>query len=151
MLLPDILSQLHTNQLNYILPRSCSNQTCHLALPLSFSCLNLLITMEFPFVHPSIPLLSIFIFLLPSSIHAQMCQRNGGKETLKYPFGSNSDCGSPLFQPHITCNQPKLTFTTHTGTYPITSIDQTNHLYRITVKHKWTWTKFIFMFTFKKK
>ncbi|KAK2428643.1 wall-associated receptor kinase [Trifolium repens] len=77
---------------------------------------------------PSLPLLTIFLFLLPSSIQSQMCLRNCGKETLKYPFGSGPGCGDPRFHPHITCSQQKLTFTTHTGSYPITSIDYSNQV-----------------------
>lgn len=80
--------------------------------------------------NPSFPLLSIFflLLLLPSLICAQICQRACGKEILKYPFGSGPGCGDPRFQPHISCSQQKLTFTTHTGSYYVNSIDYTNQL-----------------------
>ena len=82
------------------------------------------------FTNPSL-LLSIFLLLLPSLISSQICQKNCGKETVKYPFGSGPGCGDPRFQPHVTCSNQKLTFTTHTGSYPITSIDYTNQIIHI--------------------
>ncbi|CAL0311955.1 unnamed protein product [Lupinus luteus] len=73
--------------------------------------------------YPSLPLLTIFLFFLPTLISAQICQRNCGKEVLKYPFGSGPGCGDPRFQPHVSCSQQRLTLTTHTGSYLVTSID----------------------------
>lgn len=81
--------------------------------------------------YTSLPILSIFLFLLPSLISSQICQRNCGTETLKYPFGSGPGCGDPRFQPHVSCSQQKLTFTTHTGSYLVTSIDYSNQVIHI--------------------
>lgn len=79
-------------------------------------------------------ILSIFFFLLLHLlplISAQICQRSCGKDILKYPFGSGPGCGHPLFQPYISCSQQRLTFTTHTGSYYLTSIDYTNQVIHI--------------------
>ncbi|MED6154847.1 hypothetical protein PIB30_000351 [Stylosanthes scabra] len=80
----------------------------------------------------SVPLLlSIFlllVLLIPCLTFAQVCQRNCGKQILKYPFGSGPGCGDPLFQPHVSCSQQKLTLTTHTGSYLVTSIDYSNQV-----------------------
>lgn len=74
---------------------------------------------------------SFFIFLLLSlspqqrTLAAdQSCRPTCGSLQLKYPFGSGYGCGSPRFHPYVTCepNSNQLTLTTHTGTYPITSI-----------------------------
>ncbi|XP_047154037.1 wall-associated receptor kinase-like 20 [Vigna umbellata] len=89
---------------------------------------SLSISTTMDFSHPSVFLLSFFLFLFPCLISSQICQKNCGKETLKYPFGSGPGCGDPRFQPHVTCSQQKLTFTTHTGSYPVTSIDYANEV-----------------------
>ncbi|KAI4314241.1 hypothetical protein L6164_027170 [Bauhinia variegata] len=78
--------------------------------------------------HHSVPLLSLFLFLLPCLISSQTCQRICGKQILKYPFGSDPGCGDPRFQPHVSCSQQRVTFTTHTGSYPVTSIDYANQI-----------------------
>ncbi|PIN15232.1 hypothetical protein CDL12_12133 [Handroanthus impetiginosus] len=70
----------------------------------------------------------LIALLLPSLISSQTCQKSCGKVLIKYPFGTGPGCGDPRFQPYITCNQQQLTFTTHTGCYPITSIDYNNQV-----------------------
>ncbi|KAK6160101.1 hypothetical protein DH2020_003482 [Rehmannia glutinosa] len=77
--------------------------------------------------NPSITTLlsSVLLIFLPTLISSQTCQKACGKLPIKYPFGTGPGCGDPRFQPYITCNQQQqqLTFSTHTGCYPITSID----------------------------
>lgn len=67
----------------------------------------------------------IFFSSLNSS---QTCQNSCGKQSIKYPLGTGLGCGDPRFQTYVTCNQDQLTFTTHTGSYPITSIDYNNQV-----------------------
>ncbi|KAH7675447.1 Wall-associated receptor kinase galacturonan-binding domain-containing protein [Dioscorea alata] len=78
-------------------------------------------------------LLLLFFFItliIPSPSSSQSCKPFCGPLPLHFPFGSGPGCGHPSFNPHITCNpsQQSLLFTTISGTYPITSIDYTNHL-----------------------
>ncbi|XP_057949297.1 wall-associated receptor kinase-like 20 [Malania oleifera] len=76
-----------------------------------------------------IPLFSVIsLVCLPSLISSQTCQKTCGEQPLRYPFGSGPGCGDPRFQPYVTCNQQKLTLTTHSGCYPITSIDYSNQV-----------------------
>lgn len=65
-----------------------------------------------------------FLFLFPST-SAQTCRTTCGNQPLRYPFGSGPGCGDPRFQGHVKCDEAlqKLTLTTHTGCYPVTSID----------------------------
>ncbi|XP_050237404.1 wall-associated receptor kinase-like 20 [Mercurialis annua] len=70
----------------------------------------------------------ISLIILPSSISSQACKNSCGKIPIKYPFGTGFGCGDPRFQKHVTCNQDKLTLSTHTGSYPITNIDYTTQL-----------------------
>lgn len=81
-----------------------------------------------------ITLLFLISLIFIPSISSQTCQKTCGRQPIKYPFGTGPGCGDPRFQTYITCNQQQqqLTFTTHTGTYPITSIDYTNTLIYIT-------------------
>lgn len=87
-----------------------------------------------PFYSPSTTTTIIFFstitIFLPSLISSQTCQRACGKLPLKYPFGSGPGCGDPRFQRYVTCNndQQQLTFTTHTGSYPVTAIDYSNQV-----------------------
>ncbi|GMP94192.1 hypothetical protein CsSME_00043732 [Camellia sinensis var. sinensis] len=74
----------------------------------------------------------ISLTLFPYLILSQTCQRTYGKQPIKYPFGTGPGCGDPRFQTHITCSQDQLTFSTHTGCYPVTSIDYTNQVLYIT-------------------
>ncbi|KAL6187401.1 hypothetical protein ACLB2K_038800 [Fragaria x ananassa] len=81
--------------------------------------------------HPSTTVITSFIFTfltLPSSITSQICQRSCDKIPLRFPFGSDAGCGDPRFHQSVTCNQDKLTFTTHTGSYSITNIDYTKQV-----------------------
>ncbi|KAJ4822355.1 hypothetical protein Tsubulata_044859 [Turnera subulata] len=74
-------------------------------------------------------LLSIIAFLnLPSLTSSQSCKNSCGNIPIKYPFGTGLGCGDPRFQKYVTCNQDKLTLTTHTGCYPVTSIDYNNQV-----------------------
>ncbi|EEF42224.1 uncharacterized protein LOC8287048 [Ricinus communis] len=68
-----------------------------------------------------------FIALL-SLTSAQACKNSCGKIPVKYPFGTGLGCGDPRLQKYVTCNQDKLTLTTHTGCYPVTNIDYTNQV-----------------------
>ncbi|MCD9640284.1 hypothetical protein HAX54_025486 [Datura stramonium] len=68
--------------------------------------------------------LSCIVFLLlPSLITSQTCQKSCGNIPIKYPFGTGPGCGDPRFQPYVICNNQQLSFKTHTGCYPVTSID----------------------------
>ncbi|XP_034691670.1 uncharacterized protein LOC117918845 [Vitis riparia] len=55
------------------------------------------------------------------------CRDTCGSLSVKFPFGTGVGCGSPRFQPYISCSQSsdggdQLLLRTHTGVYPITSI-----------------------------
>ncbi|KAF8390305.1 hypothetical protein HHK36_024830 [Tetracentron sinense] len=65
------------------------------------------------------------IFFLPS-VSSQACKKTCGNQPIQYPFGSGPGCGDPRFQKYVTCNQEKLTLTTHTGSYPVDTIDYNN-------------------------
>ncbi|KAL8142367.1 hypothetical protein V2J09_015399 [Rumex salicifolius] len=77
-------------------------------------------------------LLFLILLSLPITTFSQLCQKFCGTIPLKYPFGSGSGCGDHRFQKYISCNQGQLTFATHTGCYPITSIDYSNDVLYIT-------------------
>ncbi|KAK9276017.1 hypothetical protein L1049_005548 [Liquidambar formosana] len=80
-------------------------------------------------MHSSTTLLFfITLMFLPRPISCQSCQKTCGNQLIKYPFGTGPGCGDPRFQKYVTCNQEKLTFTTHTGCYPITTIDYNNQV-----------------------
>ncbi|KAI3973519.1 hypothetical protein MKW92_035969 [Papaver armeniacum] len=76
----------------------------------------------------SLNLCFIFITLFAPLISSQTCEKVCGDQKLKYPFGSGQGCGDPRFQKFVTCDraQKKLMLNTHTGTYPITSVDYNN-------------------------
>ncbi|KAI3926550.1 hypothetical protein MKX01_011446 [Papaver californicum] len=76
----------------------------------------------------SLSICLICITLFPSLISSQTCEKLCGDQKLRYPFGSGQGCGDPRFQKFVTCDhaQQKLMLNTHTGTYPITSIDYNN-------------------------
>lgn len=68
----------------------------------------------------------------PTIVSSLACQKICGSQVIEYPFGTGPGCGDPRFQPHVTCNaqQQVLTFATHTGCYPVTSVDyQTQVIY----------------------
>ncbi|KAK9750862.1 hypothetical protein RND81_02G227700 [Saponaria officinalis] len=69
----------------------------------------------------------LLVLLLPL-IRSQVCQRFCGDIQLRYPFGGGPGCGDPRFTKYISCNDRMLTFTTHTGSYPVTNIDYTNKI-----------------------
>ncbi|XP_026435019.1 uncharacterized protein LOC113332725 [Papaver somniferum] len=75
-----------------------------------------------------LPISLIFITFLPLLITSQTCEKLCGDQKLRYPFGSAQGCGDPRFQKFIKCDraQQKLMLNTHTGTYPITTIDYDN-------------------------
>ncbi|KAK8655368.1 hypothetical protein V6N13_107948 [Hibiscus sabdariffa] len=65
------------------------------------------------------PLVSLIF--LPSLVSSQACQRTCGNR-------SGLGCGDPRFQQYATCDQQTLSLTTHTGSYPITSMDYRNQV-----------------------
>lgn len=67
----------------------------------------------------------ISLFFLPSRVTPQVCQKACGQIPIKYPLGSGSGCGDPRFARYVTCDpdQQTLTLNTHTGCYPISSVD----------------------------
>ncbi|KAJ8445408.1 hypothetical protein Cgig2_031221 [Carnegiea gigantea] len=68
-------------------------------------------------------LLILFLLSLLSPVYSQLCPRFCGAIPLFYPFGGGPGCGDPRFTKYVTCNGRQLTLTTHTGSYPVTSID----------------------------
>ncbi|CAN0925783.1 hypothetical protein LINGRAHAP2_LOCUS34955 [Linum grandiflorum] len=61
-------------------------------------------------------------------VSSQACQSYCGTIPIKYPFGTGLGCGDPRFQKYVTCTAGKLTFTSHTGCYPVTNIDYTSQV-----------------------
>ncbi|CAJ2677085.1 wall-associated receptor kinase 20-like protein [Trifolium pratense] len=82
---------------------------------------------------PSLPfLIKLFMILLLASTptaSTTVCHDTCGSIQIKYPFGTGPGCGSPLFNPYITCisngTLDQLILKTHTSSYPITSISYT--------------------------
>ncbi|CAK7334705.1 unnamed protein product [Dovyalis caffra] len=70
------------------------------------------------------------------------CRTSCGSIQVKYPFGSGPGCGSPRFHPYIACSPEgdQLLLTSHTGSYPITSISYTTSTMIITPPHMSTCT-----------
>ncbi|XP_042492954.1 wall-associated receptor kinase-like 20 [Macadamia integrifolia] len=71
------------------------------------------------------------------------CQAKCGSLTVKYPLGTGFGCGSPRFNPYVTCSSSssssspdgdhdQLLLTTHTGSYPITAISYATSTLTIT-------------------
>uniref|UniRef100_A0A6N2NH95 non-specific serine/threonine protein kinase n=1 Tax=Salix viminalis TaxID=40686 RepID=A0A6N2NH95_SALVM len=62
------------------------------------------------------------------------CRTTCGSIQVKTPFGSGHGCGSPRFHPYIACSPEgdQLLLTTHTGSYPVTSISYTTSTLIIT-------------------
>ncbi|EOX92069.1 hypothetical protein QUC31_003445 [Theobroma cacao] len=67
-------------------------------------------------------LITLFTPLHTSSAPGSACRSTCGSLQVKYPFGTGYGCGSPRFQPYVTCSSDRLLLTTHTGSYPITSV-----------------------------
>ncbi|GLU20492.1 hypothetical protein SLE2022_366880 [Rubroshorea leprosula] len=80
----------------------------------------------------------IFLFtllevLLSTSVAGDpACRKTCGSLLVKYPFGTGCGCGSPRFYPYVTCNSDQLLLTTHTGSYPVTSISYATSTLTIT-------------------
>lgn len=73
-------------------------------------------------------LLLIILFTSPLTLASDpACQSTCGSLQIKYPFGTGYGCGSPRFQPYVTCKPggDQLLLTTHTGSYPVSSISYT--------------------------
>ena len=84
---------------------------------------------------PFFILLMITLFFTPlhtSSAPDSACRSTCGSLQIKYPFGTAIGCGSPRFQPYITCSSDQLLLTTHTGSYPVTSISYKDSTLTIT-------------------
>ncbi|KAM7529296.1 hypothetical protein LguiB_032706 [Lonicera macranthoides] len=69
------------------------------------------------------------------------CKTKCGELEVKYPLGTGNGCGSPRFHPYITCaptttggnsGGDHLLLTTHSGSYPITSISYSTSTLTIT-------------------
>ncbi|XP_077238985.1 uncharacterized protein LOC143880112 [Tasmannia lanceolata] len=85
----------------------------------------------------TLPLLhSIFIITLytPTRTLAIVpaCKNKCGSLPLKYPLGVGFGCGSPRFYPSLSCPNDELLLTTHTGSYPISSLSYTTSTLTIT-------------------
>ncbi|KAI3462080.1 hypothetical protein Pfo_018743 [Paulownia fortunei] len=61
------------------------------------------------------------------------CRTRCGSLEVKFPLGTGHGCGSPRFHPYVACSPDgsQLRLTTHTGTYPITSISYADSLITI--------------------
>ncbi|XP_058106491.1 uncharacterized protein LOC131249741 [Magnolia sinica] len=82
----------------------------------------------------TLPLL-ILLFLHPWRILATSpsCRSTCGSLPVKYPLGTGPGCGSPRFQPSVSCApNDQLLLTTHTGSYPITSVSYATSTLTIT-------------------
>ncbi|KAI4382038.1 hypothetical protein MLD38_008049 [Melastoma candidum] len=74
------------------------------------------------------------------------CRTSCGLLTVKYPFGTGYGCGSPRFFPYVACSNDqdhgdRLLLTTHTGSYPITSISYSTSTLTISPPYLSTCTK----------
>ncbi|KAL5822173.1 hypothetical protein ACOSQ3_024055 [Xanthoceras sorbifolium] len=93
---------------------------------------------------PFVIFILISLFGPPCSVATDhpSCLTSCGSLQLKYPFGSGSGCGSMRFHPYVTCAQPsnQLLLTTHSGSYPITSISYSTSTLTITPPYMSTCT-----------
>ncbi|KAK2656457.1 hypothetical protein Ddye_009509 [Dipteronia dyeriana] len=92
---------------------------------------------------PFIFLISLFAPPCTVATDHPSCLTSCGSLQLKYPFGSGYGCGSPRIDPYVTCSaEPsnQLYLTTHTGSYPITSISYTTSTITITPPYMSTCT-----------
>ncbi|ERN04419.1 uncharacterized protein LOC18432578 [Amborella trichopoda] len=84
----------------------------------------------------SSPGVFLFFFLalhsFPEKLLAQdqSCKSTCGNIHVQYPFGTGSGCGDLRFAPYLCCDEDKqqLLLTTHSGSYPVLSIDYQNNL-----------------------
>ncbi|KAL3527641.1 hypothetical protein ACH5RR_012297 [Cinchona calisaya] len=78
------------------------------------------------FIFPTIIYYILMISFAPWYILAPnpACRTKCGPFEMKYPLGTGYGCGSPRFHPFVACSSDgnQLLLTTHTGSYPITSI-----------------------------
>ncbi|XP_061344314.1 wall-associated receptor kinase-like 15 [Gastrolobium bilobum] len=87
---------------------------------------------------PSLVLLNLVLILILTypQTSSTSCSHTCGSLQVKYPFGTGPGCGSPLFNPYITCKSngtgDQLFLKTHTGSYPITSISYTTSTLTLT-------------------
>ncbi|KAK9096270.1 hypothetical protein Sjap_021767 [Stephania japonica] len=83
-------------------------------------------------------LLQLVIPTLVSSSQSA-CKNKCGSLDIQFPLGSGHGCGSPRFFPYVTCegegDAEHLVLTTHTGTYPITSISYATSTLTISPPH----------------
>ncbi|PSS26570.1 Wall-associated receptor kinase-like [Actinidia chinensis var. chinensis] len=92
--------------------------------------------------HPSFAFFPMLLHLLIITLFAPKrtlalepaCRTKCGQLEVKYPLGTGKGCGSPRFHPYVTCapGADQLLLTTHTGSYPITSISYTTSTLTIT-------------------
>lgn len=75
-----------------------------------------------PPLHTSINYFMILLLASTPTTSTTVCHDTCGSIQVKYPFGTGPGCGSPLFNPYITCTLNQLILKTHKTTYPITSI-----------------------------
>eukprot|EP01018_Ginkgo_biloba_P011031 Gb_30861 [translate_table: standard] len=72
-------------------------------------------------------ILASVLYLCPLAM-GWACRDFCGTVQVKYPFGTGPGCGDPRFENYVQCQNQRLLFTSHTGTYPIQSIDYTNNV-----------------------
>ncbi|KAJ8632585.1 hypothetical protein MRB53_025921 [Persea americana] len=78
-------------------------------------------SMDFFFI--TLHLLLHLLYSSPTSAALPACKSTCGSLPVKYPLGTGPGCGSPRFHPSVSCSSSdQLLLTTHTGSYPITSI-----------------------------
>ncbi|KAK1288914.1 hypothetical protein QJS10_CPB19g00862 [Acorus calamus] len=79
----------------------------------------------------STSLLLLHLLLFIHSVSSQTCRNTCGPLPLRYPFGGGPGCGDPQFQTYLTCAGDTLLFNTHTGSYPVDSIDYPNKILHV--------------------
>ncbi|XP_057970615.1 uncharacterized protein LOC131159602 [Malania oleifera] len=83
--------------------------------------------LSFKLLHATFFRIFFFFFFTCRSITLATklpCRTSCGSLEIKYPFGTAYGCGSPRFHPYVSCapGVDQLLLSTHTGSYPITSI-----------------------------
>ncbi|KAL6006727.1 hypothetical protein ACLOJK_032220 [Asimina triloba] len=93
--------------------------------------LALATTMEERF--PLLPLLLLTFLPWRTLASSPSCRSTCGSLPIKYPLGTGPGCGSPRFQPSLSCApNDQLLLITHTGSYPVTSISYATSTLTIT-------------------